>query len=77
MTKTSETLVTVFSAGLMHEIHIAKSLLARHGIPSFIFDEHLKTIIGTAIVEGYKLKVNSKFFKQAREILMEMEHDEE
>jgi len=75
MGKSSETLVTVLTASLIHEIHIAKTLLANHGIHSFVIDENIATTIGTAFVEGYKLKVNSLDFKKAIQILSKLEDD--
>lgn len=73
MQSNSDSLVTVLVASLIHEIHIAKSLLSSYGIHSFIFDENLMTTIGTAYVEGYKLKVNSADFEKAKEILSSIE----
>ncbi len=75
MENNSETLVTVLTVSLIHEIHIAKTLLASHGIHSFIFDENIATTIGTAFVEGYKLKVNTLDFKKAIEILSKLNTD--
>lgn len=73
MESNSDALVTVLVASLIHEIHIAKSLLSGYGIHSFIFDENLMSTIGTAYVEGYKLKVNSADFEKAKEILATIE----
>ncbi|MFD0761362.1 putative signal transducing protein [Lutibacter aestuarii] len=64
-----DTLVTILTASLIHEIHIAKSLLANQGIESYIIDENIATSIGTAFIEGYKLKVNAADFIRAKEIL--------
>lgn len=72
MEKNSDTLVTILTASLIHEIHIAKTLLASKGIQSYIFDENIATSIGTAFVEGYKLKVNSLYFDKATKILSEL-----
>jgi len=72
MEKHSDSLVTVLTASLAHEIHIAKTLLASYGINSYIFDENIMTTIGTAFVEGYKLKVNSLDFDKATKILDEI-----
>lgn len=69
MKKHSNTLVTVLTASLIHEIHIAKTLLASHGIESYIFDENIASTIGTAYVEGYKLEVDSADLKKAKKIL--------
>ncbi len=65
----SNTLVTVLTASLIHEIHIAKTLLSSYNINSFIFDENIVTTIGTAFIEGYKLKVSTLDFEKAQEIL--------
>lgn len=75
MQSNSDTLVTVLNASLIHEIHIAQTLLNSYGIRSFIFDENLMSTIGTAFVEGYKLKVNSADFKKAKEILETLEEE--
>ena len=69
MKSNSNTLVTLITASLIHQIHIAKTLLASHGIESYIFDENITTTIGTAYVEGHKLEVNISDFKKAKEIL--------
>ena len=42
MDKGDYSLITIFTANLLHEIHIAKSLLESHGIRSYIFDEKYK-----------------------------------
>jgi hypothetical protein len=75
MKKHSNTLVPVLTASLIHEIHIAKTLLASHGIESYIFDENIATTIGTAYVEGYKLEVDSSDLKKAQKILADVEKD--
>ena len=69
-------LVTVLTVSLIHEIHIAKTLLASRGIHSFIIDENIATSIGTAFVEGYKLQVNTLDFKKAKEILAEINSED-
>ena len=69
MENSTNTLVTVLTASLIHEIHIAKSLLTSKNINSFIFDENMTSTIGTAYVEGYKLKVSSLDFEKAKKIL--------
>lgn len=76
MENNRESLVTVLTASLLHEIHIAKGLLASKGINSFIFDENLMTTMGTAYVEGYKLEVSSKDFEKAKKILSEIETED-
>lgn len=75
MKSNQDTLVSVLTASLIHEIHIAKTLLSSYGIHSFIFDENLMSTIGTAYVEGYKLKVNSADFEKAKQILSTIEDD--
>ena len=62
-------LKTVLTSSFSHEIYIAKSLLENQGISCFVFDDNLNNIIGTAFVEGYKLKVNSLDFEQAEAVL--------
>jgi hypothetical protein len=75
MKSDQDTLVTVLTASLIHEIHIAQTLLSSYGIHSFIFDENLMSTIGTAYVEGYKLKVNSADYEKAKEILLSIEDE--
>ncbi|WP_372793265.1 DUF2007 domain-containing protein [Lutibacter sp.] len=72
----SNNLVPVLTASLIHQIHIAKTLLASHGIESYIFDENIATTIGTAFVEGYKLEVDSSDLKKAKKILEEVNSDD-
>jgi hypothetical protein len=69
-------LVTILTASLIHEIHIARTLLNSRGINSFIIDENIASTIGTAFVEGYKLKVDSSNFEEAKKILEEVNDDE-
>lgn len=69
----SNTLVTVLTASLIHQIHIAKTLLASQGIESYIIDENITTTIGTAFVEGYKLEVDKADLNRAQELLAEIE----
>lgn len=76
MKNNSDTLVTVLTASLIHEIHIAKALLTNEGINSFIFDENITTTIGTAFVDGYKLKVNVRDFDNAKQLLLDLNTDE-
>lgn len=68
----SNTLVTVLTASLIHEIHIAKTLLASRDIESYIIDENIATTIGTAFVEGYKLEVDKADLEKAKKILDEV-----
>ena len=72
MENKSESLVTVLTASLIHEVHIAKTLLANQGIESYIIDQNIATSIGTAFVEGYKLKVSSLNLEKAKKILDEV-----
>lgn len=71
----SNTLVPVLTVSLIHEIHIAKTLLANSGIESYIFDENIATTIGTAFIEGYKLEVDKSDLAQAKKILAEIAKD--
>ena len=77
MENKSESLVTVLTASLIHEVHIAKTLLASEGIESYIIDQNIATSIGTAFVEGYKLKVNGLDLEKAKAILDEIATSEE
>ena len=76
MENSKNTLVTVLTASLIHKIHIGKTLLASRGINSYIIDENIATSIGTAFVEGYKLQVNSLDLEKAKEILNEVNNEE-
>lgn len=60
MENTDHTLVPILTASLIHEVHIAKTLLASNGIESYIFDKNIENAIGTAYVQGYKLEVDSR-----------------
>ncbi len=62
-------LKTVFISTFIHEVHLAKTKLESRGIRSYLVDEHLNAIIGTAFIEGYKLNVNAEDFEEARTIL--------
>lgn len=75
MKSTSNSLVTLLTTSLIHEIHIAKGFLKSNGIESYIFDENIMSTIGTAFVEGYKLKVSSEDFDKSKQLLEEMETD--
>lgn len=76
MEHSEDTLVTVLTASLIHEIHIAKTLLASRGINSYIIDENIATSIGTAFVEGYRLQVNSLDLESAKKVLSEIEPED-
>ena len=67
----STSLITILRSSYIHEIQIAKTLLSSYEITSYIFDEHLNLIIGTAFTEGYKLKVSELDFQRAQKILKE------
>jgi len=75
MERHSNTLVPVLTAGLIHQIHIAKALLTSHGIESYIFDRNIDVSIGTAYVEGYKLEVDKADLERAKQILAEVNED--
>lgn len=66
------TLVTLLRTSFMHELEIARSLLASHDIESYIVDKNLDLIIGTAYIEGYKLKVSTLDFERAKKILSDL-----
>lgn len=72
MENNSHNLVTLLTASLIHEVHIAKTLLANYNIESYIIDDNIATSIGTAFVEGYKLQVDSADLKKAKKILDEI-----
>lgn len=76
MSNQQDSLVTVLTASLIHETHIAKTLLADEGIESYIFDENITSTIGTAYVEGYKLKVRASDAKKAKAIIDEIMTEE-
>ncbi len=71
-----DSLVTVLTASLIHETHIAKTLLSNEGIESFMFDENIMASIGTAYVQGYKLKVRASDAKKAKAIIDEIMTEE-
>ena len=71
MEETTGTLVTILDTAFIHKIQIDKN------IPSYIFNENMSNIIGTAISEGYKLKVNSGDEIEARELLKVLNEEEE
>ncbi len=73
----SKSLVTVLTASLIHEVHIAKAVLANEDIESYIIDQNIATSIGTAFVEGYKLKVDISDVDKAKKILDEIASIEE
>jgi len=75
MENNSDHLVTLLTASLIHEVHIAKTLLAANNIDSFIFDENNTSTIGTAFVEGYKLKVSALDLEKAQQLLEDVKKE--
>jgi len=74
MEKNDNILIIVLTTSLQYEIQIAKSLLASHGIDSYIIDENIDLVYGRSIIEGFKLKVNSLEFDRAKEILKDLNY---
>ena len=77
MENAQKTLVTILDTSFIHKIQIAKSLLDSKGITSYIFNENMSSIIGTAISEGYKLKVNNNDVDIANKHLEALNEEEE
>lgn len=77
MEKHSNILVPILTASLIHEVHIAKTLLASRGIESYVFDKNIENVIGTAFVEGYKLEVDKADLERAKQILAEVQEANE
>ncbi len=77
MENNSDHLVTLLTASLIHEVHIAKTLLANYDIETYVVDENIATSIGTAFVEGYKLMVSSNDYEKAKNILNEIQEKED
>ncbi len=73
MEKGDNSLIIILTASLLHEIHIAKSLLASYGISSYIIDENIDLVYGRSVFEGFKLKVNTSDKEKAIEILEELD----
>ena len=73
MKKVDNSLVIILTASLLHEIHIAKSLLASYGINSYIIDENIDLVYGRSVFEGFKLKINISDKEKANEILKELD----
>lgn len=69
MKDSKNTLVNAFTTSSLQEAHIVRTLLGSKGINSYVFDENITSTIGTAFVEGYKLKVNSIHFEKAKKII--------
>ncbi|WP_298366060.1 DUF2007 domain-containing protein [uncultured Lutibacter sp.] len=64
-------LLTILKTSLLHQVQIAKTLLANNNIISFILDSNV-TYTGLPSSEGYRLKVNSSDYEKAKEILDEV-----
>ena len=73
MEKADNSLVIILTASLLHEIHIAKSLLASYGINSYVIDENIDLVYGRSVFDGFKLKVNISDKEKAHEILKELD----
>lgn len=73
MEKIDNSLILVLTTSLLHEIHIAKSLLASYGLNSYIIDENIDLVYGRSIFEGFKLKVNISDKEKATAILNELD----
>ncbi|MFK5959651.1 MAG: DUF2007 domain-containing protein [Lutibacter sp.] len=71
MGNNSEKLVTLTITNFIHQVEIAKIILANNGIDSFIFDGNV-TYTGLPSSEGYKLKVSNLDFENAKKILNEV-----
>ena len=61
-------LVTLLESNYMHELQIAKSILDKHNIQTFVFDENVNSIYG-GVLGGYKLKINALQLEEAKQIL--------
>jgi len=68
MENDSGTLITLTVTSFIHQVEIAKTILANNGIDSFIFDGNV-TYSGLPSSEGYKLKVSTLDFEKAKKIL--------
>ena len=69
-------LITIQTFFSKQELHLAKGMLKNNGIESYLADENIDIIIGTPIAEGYKLKVNEKDEKRAKELLKNNENNQ-
>ncbi len=76
MKNSQNLLVTVLDTSFFHEIQMAKSLLERNNIVCYIFNENMGVMIGTAISEGHKLKVNKSDVEKAKAILEKMNEND-
>lgn len=70
-------LITVLDSSFMHKVQIAKSLLEANDIPCYVFNENMANIIGTAMSEGYKLKVNPNDEERAKELIDTLNESED
>lgn len=75
MNSSKKTLKTAFTTSSLQEAHIVKALLGGRGINCYLFDENITSTIGTAFVEGYKLKVSTNDSEKAEEIIEEYLED--
>lgn len=73
MEKGGNSLIIILTTSLLHEIHIAKSLLESYRISSYIIDENIDLVYGRSIFEGFKLKVNISDKEKATAILNELD----
>lgn len=71
MENQEDRLVTILRTSLLHQVQIAKTLLAKRDIISFILDSNV-TYSGLPSSEGYRLKVNSHDYGKAKEVLEEI-----
>ncbi len=74
MENNSDTLVTLTITNFIHQVEIAKTILANNGIGSFIFDGNV-TYSGLPTSQGYKLKVSAHNFEKAKKILDEINEE--
>ncbi len=68
---TGANLVTIFTTSSLQEAHMVKSMLTNNNIEAFIFDENITFTIGTAVVEGYKVKISKSDKEKAEKIIAE------
>ncbi len=71
MTNKEPNLITIYTTPSLQEAHIVKSLLTSNDIEAFVLDENITSTIGTAFVEGYKLKISETYKEQAEKIIEE------
>lgn len=69
-------LITVLDTSFIHKVQIGKSLLESNNISCYIFNENMANIIGTAISEGYKLKVNPNDEEKAKKLIATINESE-